>query len=1531
MRVLSPSLANFFQGSASFSRKLPIVDAQAEDFVQDLSGEAVFDSQGEFQIDLARAREKLEQHLGVWPEDYLAFLIQGAYALGASNLRLSTSWHSVLWEFDGPLLTRTQLEALISEDRGQVISPSLQRLQMAFFLLTRSRYKKFTFSASLAGNGHQIEWNRGKPQLSKARRAQSWAHALEVILPLRHISVHWLVSRRSALSTLPEYAAVRPRYKDGPLRLQVPWAPLSDLRPPVPLALAIQGKQRMAQQAPIPFQRVIHLTSELEHSLWFAVQETGQLRCLVYSLGYAGPDWHHGAVWLYCDGLRTDLSQRQLVQGPALQKLLHTMEEQIGAALLQAFADPELRELCADWIWQSLIRWQSQGGGPLGEALAELPLFPMAFTSDYSLKQLDRLYAESKPLYYCDSIPDRQPPGAPPVVQLRREFSKFLRSRYQEMRPSLDLFEQLEMRENNRLQWLGRVPESLDLPNALHSFGWDESNWKGNVGLISADVAAKLDVFLDSKWVASLPLGQKFPKGLVGKVEHPHLRMNATWTEPEKSDPVWVDFLARLWSRLPDWFAQLLRQGGPDWLLDRAYDLLLVPGAEPGNLQEVALIPVGKERASLQECRGILEDGRWQEWILKGWLPRDRGWRLLDKLVENEEQRRAWRVRLELYQKGHDLWKDSPPRVVTLNQRDDLVATLTLPDGRGEIGLRSLKHHGVLVIGYRNSRRLGPINQPATPMSLGGLPEGLVAAIDHPALWPNGDWSEVIPSGPGWMEALSWIWDCLPALVAPLARAREPLLAVRLLVWIPRERWPSLEDAGELVVRLDGGTVSLSEAVAALDHGPPVRVLEDAGEVQLLNGFEGVWLIDKELGLELRSLWGPSRVEDVQADFLSAWMAAEHGLSRQEQAILPEGAWLLREAFEGGEIGLRLQPGPANRCHLRLLRKGHLLVEYAWPLVEGQEFNSSFRLEAVVDWPEAPVLTTFAQLWEDAQAGPWLAQLLQRIRQFGFEKGAPREFLWERLAFEHDCTTPSDAVRQLLWNIPIFDIDGERWPFQKVLDHVRQEGRLGYVLGDPIDSGAGPILFLTNRELHWLKRLLGQTQLANLSHIRKALRQRQQASETPALSELPLPALDYLVEERGPNLCWGLQRDINGPSRLRLHRQMRAVEALTHDWRYQVQASLNLEEVPLNQDGRFRRDSSFQRALDELRSEVEAAIVSRTPARYRLEMALWTWGLQEDWAEQLQSQPLLKDPRGNSLSVRQWVDSWKEEEDHLPYLSEEEDWTQQLEILPARPVPLLPATLVATASRMMSGLVDYREGLRQAWQFVHQSVADQTLRGSYQNELGALRVHAEFDWLEQHLVVLWRGREVHRRSRRQWPGYVLEVDWSERLLGQPWPDWDEVTPVLSDYWKFLHRFLQQPDLLEERLEDWEALPVDPQSGPIPVYFEPTESELRVLLARRKAEWLGRARGIYAPVQRVCEQWWNCPVEVEAESADWPLRLFAGEGSRRLYLNPNHRWFRGRSVESIAVVVLYWLSAQQPGRDSVGKRLEILSKLGYLSD
>ena len=252
---------------------------------------------------------------------------------------------------------------------------------------------------------------------------------------------------------------------------------------------------------------------------------------------------------------------------------------------------------------------------------------------------------------------------------------------------------------------------------------------------------------------------------------------------------------------------------------------------------------------------------------------------------------------------------------------------------------------------------------------------------------------------------------------------------------------------------------------------------------------------------------------------------------------------------------------------------------------------------------------------------------------------------------------------------------------------------------------------------------------------------------------------------------------------------------------------------------------------------------------------------------------------------------------------------------------------------MMRGLINYGEGLRLAWQWIHQPLTEPNPAATYQWERDNVRVSAEFDWVEQQLLIHWRGRLVHQQSRQQWPGFVLEIDWSERLLAQPWPSWDEVLPALGSYWRYLNNLLQQPDLLEQNLERWEALPVNPVDGPITPYFEPTEEDVRLLLARRKAEWRRRARGHYAPIQLACEHWWGCPVEVEVESSEWPLRTVEKDGCRRVYINPQHRWFRDQPVEIMAMRACGWLQAHdpRPWREAMERRVEIMHTLGLLEN
>ena len=1521
------------------------MDGKTEDFLQDLSREAVFDSQGEFQIDLARAREKLEQHLGLWPEDYLAFLIQGACALGAGNLRLSARWNRIVWEFDGPTLSRPELEVLINEERSQGVSLPLQRLQMAFFLLSKSRYPHYTLTSGVAGSGFRLSWGQGQAQLHPCPTHQAWSNRLELTLSLKQLNIHWLLSRRHALRALPEYASVRPRYRDGPVRLHLPW-PATPTPPPEPvgLALAIQGRQRMAQQCPVSALREVHQTAEVDYSLWFATRQQASLRCLVYSLGYEGPDWSYGSVWLYCDGLRTDLCQRQLVVGPRLNNLLIDVKQRLSQALENLLQDPATRHDCMAWILHGLTHWVNVGG-LIGAALTRLPLFKMAFHDDYSLQQLDVLYqAQSQVLYFCTEQPRAQPQGAPPVVWLQPEVATILRHRYDDFRNYHAIFTDLETRAVNRQQWSLRPSEGLelDLPEGLifplNSLG-GKVPWQGQVALTPVDAPPRLDVFVEDKWLASVTLSQPFPRGLIGRVQHPDLQIKATWTEP--TGVLWNFFLDELWLALPGWLAPQVSYQSPAWLLDRTYDLALAPHCPSQCLETIPLIPVGPRRASMQECRQALNEQSLQHWILKGWLPRDRNGRLLSKLIGPEDELRHWKLRLDIYQKGFDHWNSTSILEPRLPPLQELICSLPLADQRGEIGLRGSRHNQVQIFSSRQGRRLGVNTIPGVAKALGGLPEGLVVAIEHPQLLPNGDWSEAILDGPAWSECLSWIWARLPDLLEPLMNSTDPdrsLLALRLLYWMPSSEWPELPGVGVFCTRLDGGELSLAQVVTTLSQDP-VRVLVDAGEeLQCFPGLEEVWLLTRQLASELASIWGPSRLIDAQGDYLAALLAAEHGHSQVEEARLGPADWLRIEPLEGGEIGLRRQSGPANRCQLRLLRQGHLLLEHSWPLCEGPDHLSNYRLEAVVDWPDAPMVGDFQYLWENPQARSWLEQLHQRLRLFGFEPPDREcEFLWERLAYEagarpdHNVgfSLELDEIRLRLLKVCFFEIEGKPWSLETAYQHLKQESRLGYVVGDPIGVNAGPILYLTARELFWLKLLLGPSQLANLSHLRTALKGKQLQAEAPRLERLPLPDLDYLTTRIEKHRCWGLQREVNAPSRVRVLRDMRMIDALSFDWRYQVQACLNLDHLQLNQDGSLRRDQAFQDSLDALRDEIQQAILAETPTEYRLELALWSWGVSEPWAEQLHNQELLRDARGGSLSIRQWVTAWEADETLLPYLGQEgTPSSEPLRLLPARPMPILPAHLITVAARTLRGLIDYHEGLRQAWQFSHQAQLDRApSEATYQWQSGPLSLSAELHWVEQRLIIMWRGRVVHQLVRPAWPGYRLEVDWSERLLGQPWPEWGEFTVALSPYLRYLHNLLQQPDLLEGNLEMWEALPVDAAAGPIPSFFDPNQDDVRLVLARRKAEWRSRATGIYAKIQTACERWWGCPVTVEVELNDWPLKVEIQSGARHLLINPEHRWFRGQSPDIMAVRVCFWLQSQSPHRESLRKRNEILQILG----
>lgn len=1537
------------------------MDGKGDSVLVELPGQADFDSHGEFQVDWLRAREKLEVHLGLWPEDYLCFLAQAAYALGARKLRLSASWNSLYWEFDGQAVSPEQLATLFPLDRSAAGSEPLARLQMAFFLLTRSRYARWTFRCGLGEQAASVSWSSRGHRFRQERRSSGWAHRLEVHLTASQINLRWLLTRRSALWTLPEYAALKQRLVGSPLQVEVPWKTEYWNGEEELFAVRLVGACPSPEQPPVPAATIFEVPSRGEFSGWFVSGAQNGTICVLYGLGYEGPQqFRGGRLWLYQNHLRTDLAHKQLVHGPGLEKLLQAADEQLGQALIQDVF-PRLGEEARTWFLAGLTELVENGRGFGG--LYELPLFRTVAHGKMSLLALDDLTRDDPAgALYITAHPEvlELPPGAPPIVVLEPEVASLLRKRYPGLADCAALLAALQQREEQKRLWSARAEEPLTVREASFRAPVPCAGWEGEVALCSAAAPARLHVFLQGRWLASVPLPARFPLGYVGRVQHPELRVNAAWTEPDTKSSQWGELIASLWAHLPLWLAELLATpDSPAWLRSRAGELLLQH--EAGSpLEKASLFEIGDEWLSLVDLRLALQEGRLHRWVWRGWNPSALSWRLLSRLAGDGDVYRWWRTRLEQYYQEYRRWCGAAPGEVKLPRLSDAIGTLPLAEGRGQLAMLPLPAAGVQLFAYRGRRLLTQQNLAGLPYTLNGLPDGLQVAVNHDEFVPDLESGQIPTLGEVWTEVQGWIRERLPDLVEAVLLSRyqrRDLLALRLLAWLPRDRWPSWDPGPDLVRRLDGEPVRLAVAISALDQGPPVRVLVEPGEQCCpLPDFMDVWLVSRELRAELAAVWGPSRIEDCQEAYLTAWMVHEQGQSTPLEPVLPEAEWLARGPIDlgdgvVGEVGVRSAIGRPNGCKLQVLRRGFSLCEGWVALGEEPALASDFALEAVLEVGQSELLPSF-QAWKESATGRQvLTRWVERMRMVAFESPwleleCLNGYRWERLACEAGAretlnsgfTVQLDDVRRRLIEVPLFRLESRLWTLAEVLSYLLEKGRLGYVLGDPIQVAAGPILYVNARELNWIKLLFGNTRLANLSHLRGALQEQKKRSGAPPVARLEIPELDYVLTGEGPRWRWGLQREFNGASTVQVLHHMRPVESLRFNWVYQLLVCLNVDELERNQDGTLRRDQGLQRQLDELRAEVQQAIVQRAPARYRLELSLWFWGSQQEWARVLQEQPLLRDPRGQDVSVRGWVSAW-EDDSPLPYLREGDhpDEPSLWELLPDRPVPLLAPELLPAAGAWLAGLHPYQDGLRVAWRLWHeQSPWIPPAGATYQWAEGSTRLWADLVWTNQKVCFTWRGRLLHSLSRPGWPGYEMELDCSGKLLGVPLPGWPDVEGYAAPYRRYLHNLLKNPDLLDETRELWQNLPVPPTLELVLVTSELTDADLRMELGRLKAQWQIQQRDRFAPLQRACALWCGEPVEIRVDP-DMPAPAReerAPDGQcRLLWFNPEHRWFRGQSLEVVALRLTAWLqrSTACDWPQSAALRVQLLQQLGLLQD
>ncbi len=1372
--------------------------------IEALTQEADFDSHGQFDIDLARARQKLDQHLELSHPDYLAFLIQAAYALGATRLRLTRTWRTYLWEFDGQSLSRIQLDSLVEHADGALATP-LQRLQMALILLSKGPYSQFSYLSGLATSAYRIQFQRGKFSPAVAASGGPLSHRLEIAVRFKTVG-----------GVLPEFACLAERLPGCPVHLEVPFSAPQENPSVAFLELRSQGKSRLPGRSAFASLHTLEFQSRSQHSFLFWLGPPQCLRVFCLGLGYPQPNWGFGQLWLYSDEMRTDLSQKALVGGPLLERVVAQVENELAEMLSQAFQTQAILEQCRATLLES---WQL-APIPIANCLAQLALFPTAQHGPHSLHQLDALYlAQDHVLHFClpEQLPLPQLEEAPPVVVMSEDVESILTQRFQDRRTFEELFHRLSIRENHQRQWRERSPEELLVEGAEISTQVQIGDWFGQIAMLKSKVPARLDIFKDNRWLASMNPGPAFPSGLVGRLTQKNLPVNASWTEPEGQ--AWSSLVTDLPGQVANWLAPLVTEHA--WLQDRMVEMAL----ECRHLEVLERVPIF-EGQSLQEMRQKF----WGSFAFAAPPP---SWALMRRAFPQLD-----RLQWDTYLQRIRNWSSSLPSQARLTSTIDWVAWICLPS-RGEMGFSpNLPNNWVAF--FRDGRILAQVEFQDSP-----LPAGLGLALEDDTFVPNAEWNNV------WVERAKiegWVRADLPHLLDKILEGQHPQRCEFVLGMLA---WAETFEGHGIFCR-DG-------------HHNPVfwkQVLRQcrAGEPQSLwmNVQEAPpgphWVVPPEVGQALRKAF-----PQVHWELLRPAASLE----------LPDHPWI--EQIElvdiPGRLGLRRLAGPANQCKLSLICHGRVIAQPSLELCPGRlALRSPFCLEAVLE-----VENENFSLNQIRDLIRWQSCLFQS-----------REFVWERLALEAGArgaantgfTLDLDSLRFKMLHLPVFDLGQNKCSLADLQILLDTSGTLSYVRGStPRRGDLGAVLYIESTQLVWLKLLFG-SQLRDLTALQPTSPLHQ---PPPELGHLP--NLDYLVRGKLEGVAeFGLQRSLGGWSKLRWLRDGKVIESQQVQWPFEIEACIQAGDLPCQADGGLVRNHLHSQRLQELMDLVVKVLTEERPSGYLLRLALRNWDGPYPWVEPFLTMPLLPLVQGGMGTLSDWRSGWS---GPLPYLPADQNWSDNLDLLPEHPVALLgPSELEAGRNLKLK---DYSDSIRKAWQCSQLPLAEEPPETTYQDQ----KVRAEFHWETQRILFLWRGRVVHHMQRRRWPGFEMRL-----TVEQPSdfsPAWGDFDLHLKAYWKVLKALLSQQDLLDESI--WGTINVPLQGHP-PGPDSPLDEEtLRHWLGWHQAQWNSRAHLPYQPLLRTAEIWHKQTLQLIVAASSQAYQI---QGQDFL-LDPTHDWWQKRSL------------------------------------
>ncbi len=336
-------------------------NGRSQDWLEQLRTAGTLDSTGGFTLNAERAHRLIEERLLEEPHYYALCLISGAFALGAERARVVYDTTRFDLTFDGPTLEEESLQDLAaarfrpdSSDAfreltfGVLAALSLKPIRLVvetkekdrcegLRLVLNNRERRVEVSRHL-DHGNRVAINFPKSLFSAWNR-QPNAELVQVLKKRCSWTRQHLVVNGKPITDSIDF---------GPC---IAWRRVSR-----------RGEPSMRVKAP---EAIVSEAVKGSYSGVLAVGCSGSaihlvVNGVVYPFGRT-PEFEGARAVVYCDGLRKDLSQSQLVQNEAFEELQQWVRDQFrGLARL------------LDEQWDQLELEQQQRAVPVLDKLAEL-------------------------------------------------------------------------------------------------------------------------------------------------------------------------------------------------------------------------------------------------------------------------------------------------------------------------------------------------------------------------------------------------------------------------------------------------------------------------------------------------------------------------------------------------------------------------------------------------------------------------------------------------------------------------------------------------------------------------------------------------------------------------------------------------------------------------------------------------------------------------------------------------------------------------------------------------------------------------------------------------------------------------------------------------------------------------------------------------------------------------------------------------------------------------------------------------------